>query len=98
MFSEAFRVLVPGGRFTLSHAAHGPAGDPYYPLPWARDQSYSFLGTPEEILDLLLEVGFSQVQNRDETGKLAGASGRGAAISTSARSRARTSQNVRRIP
>jgi len=77
MFSEAFRVLVPGGRFTLSHAAHGPAGDPYYPLPWARDQSYSFLGTPEEILDLLLEVGFSQVQNRDETGKLAGASGRG---------------------
>src|SRR5262249_40860464 len=77
MFSEAFRCLVPGGRFTFSHAARGPAGDPYYPLPWARDPSYSFLGTPEEILELLRDVGFSQIEDRGETGKPAGASGRG---------------------
>jgi hypothetical protein len=79
MFLEAFRVLVPGGRFTFSHAARGPAGEPYYPLPWARDPSYSFLGTPEEILRLLTETGFVQIQNRDETVKPAGASGRGRA-------------------
>jgi ubiquinone/menaquinone biosynthesis C-methylase UbiE len=79
MFLEAFRVLVPGGRFTFSHAARGPAGEPYYPLPWARDQSYSFLSTPEEILRLLTETGFVQIQNRDETVKPAGASGRGRA-------------------
>jgi hypothetical protein len=52
-------VLKPGGRFTFTHAAQGPAGEPYYPLPWARHPSYSFLGTPEEILETLKEVGFS---------------------------------------
>ena len=79
MFFETFRVLVPDGRFTFSHAACGPAGEPYYPLPWARDASYSFLGTPEEILALLREVGFTQIQNLDETPKPSGAVGRGRA-------------------
>ena len=69
MFGEAYRVLVPGGRYTFSHAARGSAGDPYYPLPWARDSSYSFLGTPEEILALLGAVGFTNIKSRDETGK-----------------------------
>ena len=64
--SKHFGLLVPDGRFTFSHAACGPAGEPYYPLPWARDASYSFLGTPEEILALLREVGFTQIQNLDE--------------------------------
>ena len=63
MFSEAYRVLKPGGRFTFTHAAHGSAGEPYYPLPWARDPSYSFLGTPEEILETLKQVGFSIVKS-----------------------------------
>ena len=40
MFAEAFRVLVPGGVYTFSHFAQGPAGAPYYPLPWARDASF----------------------------------------------------------
>ena len=30
MFAEAFRVLSPGGRYTISHAARGPAGEPHY--------------------------------------------------------------------
>jgi len=77
MFLEAFRVLVPGGRFTFSHAARGARGEPYYPLPWARDPSYSFLSRPEEILALLSDTGFTQIRNRDETAKPAGAAGRG---------------------
>jgi SAM-dependent methyltransferase len=79
MFAEAFRVLAPGGRFSFSHAARGSAGEPYYPLPWARNASYSFLETPEEILDLLRATGFTKIESRNETGKPAGAAGRGGA-------------------
>lgn len=68
MFSESYRVLAPGGRFTFSHAAQGQAGAPYYPLPWAMDPSYSFLATPEEILEWLRAVGFTDIESGNEAG------------------------------
>jgi Methyltransferase domain len=60
---------LPSGRYAVSHAARGPAGEPYYPLPWAKEPSYSFLGTPEQILELLGKVGFAKIENRNETGE-----------------------------
>jgi SAM-dependent methyltransferase len=78
MFTEALRVLAPGARYTFSHAAHGPAGEPHYPLPWAKDPSYSFLGTPEEILQLLREAGFINIDSRTEPGAPGTARGRAA--------------------
>jgi sarcosine/dimethylglycine N-methyltransferase len=60
-------VLTPGGRYAISHAAHGPSGEPYYPLPWAKERSYSFLGTREEILELVASVGFKKIECRNET-------------------------------
>jgi hypothetical protein len=68
MFSEAYRVLAPSGRYMISHLAQGPGGEPYYPLPWAREPSYSFLGTPEEILECLRGVGFVNIESRTEPG------------------------------
>jgi ubiquinone/menaquinone biosynthesis C-methylase UbiE len=68
MFAEAYRVLRPGGRYTFSHAAQGTRGEPYYPLPWAKDPTYSFLGTPAQILGWLEEAGFVDIENRTEGG------------------------------
>jgi hypothetical protein len=68
MFAEVYRVLAPGGRFMFSHTAQGPSGQPYYPVPWARDPSYSFLGTPEEILSWLNEAGLRVIENRMASG------------------------------
>lgn len=76
MFAEAYRVLKPGGRYTFSHAARGPAGEPYYPLPWAREPSYSFLGTPAEVLQTLRAAGFVRIASRTETGTPGDAKGR----------------------
>jgi SAM-dependent methyltransferase len=73
MFSEAFRVLAPRGRYAFSHAAQGPAGEPYYPLPWAREPSYSFLGTPDEILKCVRQVGFVNIRSRARSGGPGGA-------------------------
>ncbi len=68
MFAEAYRVLVPGGHYTFSHAARGAAGEPYYPLPWAMEPSYSYLGTPEQVLGWLADAGFKTIENRKEGG------------------------------
>lgn len=68
MFAEAFRVLATGGRYAVSHAAEGPKGAPDYPLPWAREQSYSFLGTPAEFIAGLEAAGFRVIENRTEGG------------------------------
>ncbi len=76
MFAESYRVLKPGGRFTVSHAARGPNGEPYYPLPWASEPSYSFLGTPEEFLQILRAAGFSNIESRTEGSTPGDAKGR----------------------
>lgn len=64
MFREAFRVLKPGGIYTISHLAEGPGGPPIYPLPWARTPDTSFLETPRKVLALLADAGFDTIEDK----------------------------------
>jgi sarcosine/dimethylglycine N-methyltransferase len=57
-YAEVRRVLKPGGKFGLSEIGRGSGGEPYYPLSWARDASYSFLVTPDELRAGLEQAGF----------------------------------------
>lgn len=69
MFSEAFRVLRPGGIYTFSHLAEGPNGSPIYPLPWAMSPEVSFLETPAAILERLATAGFIDVQDKVDSAR-----------------------------
>ncbi|HEX3954313.1 MAG TPA: class I SAM-dependent methyltransferase, partial [Stellaceae bacterium] len=64
---EAFRVLRTGGVLALSNLCAGPAGEPYFPVPWSSTPATSFLATPEQTRADLLQAGFEIVEFRDTT-------------------------------
>jgi cyclopropane fatty-acyl-phospholipid synthase-like methyltransferase len=66
-YHEAFRALKPGGRLALSNLCAGPAGEPYFPAPWATTGDTSFLETPEAMKAGLAAAGFEIVEFRDIT-------------------------------
>lgn len=66
-YREAFRALRPGGRLALSNLCAGPAGEPYFPVPWATTRDTSFLATPDEMRADLLGAGFEITEFRDIT-------------------------------
>jgi len=66
-YREAFRGLRPGSRLALSNLCAGPAGEPYFPVPWAMTRDTSFLATPEAMRADLLAAGFTIAEFRDIT-------------------------------
>ena len=47
LFSEAARVLRPGGTFAIYDVMRVGTGDPAYPVPWAETADLSVLAAPE---------------------------------------------------
>ena len=66
-YREAFRALRPGGRLALSNLCAGPAGEPYFPVPWAMTRDTSFLSPPDDMRADLLAAGFEIAEFRDIT-------------------------------
>jgi len=69
-YHEAFRTLRPGGRLALSNLCAGPAGDPYFPAPWAATADLSFLETPQSMRAGIEAAGFEIVDLRDITASI----------------------------
>ena len=67
MYSEAHRVVKPGGIFAVYDIVQGEGGEVLYPVPWARDPLISHLATPDEMKSLLLGAGFKLRDVQDST-------------------------------
>jgi len=60
------RILSPGGRFATYDLVLR-SGDVVYPVPWARDDSTSFLLSEEDTRKELEKAGLKEVFWRDDT-------------------------------
>src|SRR5262249_54572060 len=66
--SEVARVLKHGGRFSCSEVGQGTGGALIFPLPWATDESASFLVTPAMMRQALEEGGLRVKEEMDLRG------------------------------
>lgn len=64
LMSEAARVLEPGGVFAVYDVMRLKAGALTYPLPWASDESMSFVATSEDYRSAATAAGFSVIAER----------------------------------
>ena len=56
-YSEIARVLKPGGRLLFHDIFRGLGDPPFYPAPWAEDDSMSALATETEARSIIEQVG-----------------------------------------
>jgi SAM-dependent methyltransferase len=66
-FADASRMLRPGGRLAFQASLEGPEASVCYPTLWADDAQQSFIVSPEECRQLLMEAGFSERVWHDAT-------------------------------
>ena len=68
LYSEIRRVLKPGGKFAVYDVLKGANPDPIeFPVPWATEQSTSFLATSDQMKELLSNAGFEVDVAEDRT-------------------------------
>jgi len=56
-YSEIARVLKPGGSMLFHDIFRGYGDPPFYPAPWAEDESISALATEIEVRSIIEQVG-----------------------------------------
>ena len=56
-YGEMARVLKPGGRLLFHDVFQGTGDAPYYPLPWAENESISYLATEVDARETMEGVG-----------------------------------------
>jgi SAM-dependent methyltransferase len=61
LYSEIARVVQPGGRLAMFDVLAGPRQPIHFPVPWASNESFSFLLSPEETRDLITRAGFREL-------------------------------------
>jgi ubiquinone/menaquinone biosynthesis C-methylase UbiE len=71
LFAEAARVLKPGGKLLLWEIFKTHESDLTYPVPWAEDESFSFLIPMDEMIALIEGAGFNSLQIDDATAEAA---------------------------
>ena len=64
---EVARVLKPGGRFSCNEIEQGAGGAPVFPLPWATNETSSFLVSPAVMRAALEGSGLSILEQVDLT-------------------------------
>lgn len=67
LYAEMRRVLKLTGRLALQEVCAGAAGPPYYPAPWAREPSISFLLSPDMMREKLERAGLAVKAWEDTT-------------------------------
>ena len=67
LYSEVWRVLVPGGRFAMFDILAGDVSPIHFPVPWAADPSISFLEPIGHLRSMLLAAGFTTLVWEDLT-------------------------------
>jgi ubiquinone/menaquinone biosynthesis C-methylase UbiE len=66
LYREIRRVLKPSGRFaTFDVVANG--SEPYYPVPWARTSTTSFLLTADATREAIEQAGFRTLASQNDT-------------------------------
>ena len=66
LYREIRRALRPGGKFATFDVVLD-AGDPHYPVPWARTSGESFLLTAAATCEAIEAAGFGTLVRRDDT-------------------------------
>jgi SAM-dependent methyltransferase len=67
LYSEAYRLVRPGGRLAIHEIMAGVGGPVIFPVPWARSEDASFLAEPEQVRQIILSAGFDEIIWRDTT-------------------------------
>ncbi len=73
VFAEVRRVLRPDGLFAVYEQMRVGDGDLTYPLPWAQDETSSFVETRQRYVELLEAAGFRIEADEDRTAAVAAA-------------------------